>query len=67
MSRKKIDKSAPFQSPTSAAAITGLSSRYLIQLCKDGKIPFIMVGNDFRINVPLLVEQLNEESKGMMR
>lgn len=45
-------------------AKTGLLSEYAIRLLlKQGKIPAIYIGNKALINYPLLIEQLNEESR----
>ncbi len=66
MSRQKtIDRSAPMQSITGAAFLTGLSQSYIREGCKAGTIPHIRVGTDYRVNMPLFMEQLNRESKGV--
>ncbi len=65
MSRqKKIDPSAPFQPITAAAALTGLSRYYLMNGCKAGTIPHIRVGVDYRVNMPLFLDQLQKASCG---
>lgn len=64
MRRKEIDPNAMFQSFRGAAAITGLSYRYIRDGCINGTIPCIMVGSDRRVNMPLFLEQLNEASRG---
>lgn len=61
---KEIDPSAVFQSITGAAVITGLSTKYLRRGCIAGEIPHIKIGPDYRINMPLFFEQLNNESRG---
>lgn len=64
MRRKEIDPSAMFQSYRGAAAITGLSYKYIRDGCINGEIPCITVGSDRRVNMPLFLEQLNEASRG---
>ena len=60
--RNRTDERAPFQSLEGACRITGLSTWYLRNGCKSGRIPHIMVGSDYRVNVPALLAQLNQES-----
>ena len=62
MSRKKIDPDATMQSVRGAAELTGLSRYYILNGCKDGTIPHIRVGVDYRINMPLFLEQLKRKS-----
>ena len=63
MSRKKtIDKEATLQSVRGAAEITGLSRYYILKGCQDGTIPHIKVGTDYRIYMPLFLEQLKNDS-----
>lgn len=65
MSRPKtVDREATFQSPRNASIISGLSVGYIREGCKSGLIPHIRVGKDYRINVPLFLEQLGNESRG---
>ena len=65
MSRQKnISPSAPFQPISAAAALTGLSRYYLLNGCKDGTVPHIRVGVDYRVNMPLLLEQLQRQAAG---
>lgn len=61
--RKKADRDAIFQSIRGAAEITGLSTKFIRNGCQSGNIPHIMVGNDYRINVPLFIAQLDSESR----
>ena len=45
-------------------ARTGILSEYTLRLMqKQGKIPCIMCGNKCMVNYPLLLEQLNADSK----
>ena len=44
-------------------AKTGMISEHHLRLMeKQGRLPGLRVGNRFKVNVPLLVEQLNRES-----
>lgn len=63
MRRKEIDPTAIFQRRRGAAAITGLSDKYIYEGCKNGTIPAIKCGSDWLINMPLFLEQLNEASR----
>ena len=51
MGKRVYDPSVPFQSIRNAARITGFSTYYIRNGCKDGTIPHIMVGNEYRINM----------------
>lgn len=64
MRRKQFDPTAIFQSPTSVAKITGFSPKYIRDGCKNGKIPCILVGADFRVNLPKYLEILDALSTG---
>ena len=63
MRRKEIDPNAIFQPYRGAAAITGLSYKFIRDGCLNGTIPCISVGSDRRVNMPLFLEQLNEASR----
>ena len=62
MSKRAFEATAPFQSIRNTARITGLSAFYLRERCKAQTIPVIKVGSEYRINVPLLLEQLAHEA-----
>ena len=63
MSRPKtIDRDALYQSPRNAAYLTGLSVRYIRDGCRENRIPHIRIGNDFRVNMSMFLEQLKAES-----
>ena len=62
MSRKKtFDREAIFQPINCAAEITGLSRQYIRKGILDGTIPHMMVGADYRVHMPLFLEQLKHE------
>lgn len=70
MSRPKAaaDLTAPFLSPAGASRVTGMSVKWIREGCREGRIPHVIVGrNDYRVNVPLLIAQLNAESQGNCR
>lgn len=62
MGKRRFDAEAPFQSIRDAARLTGLSMFYLRERCKARTIPVVMVGSEYRINLPLLLAQLERES-----
>lgn len=51
-----------FQSITQTARNTGLSEYYLRKGIRDGRVPAIMSGSKYLVNVPALLEILNQES-----
>ncbi len=53
----------PFLSIKDTATETGLSQFYLRNGCKAGTIPHIRSGSTYLINLPLVMEKLNEESR----
>ena len=55
--------SKPYHNIQEASHITGLSQFYLRNGCKRGTIPHIRCGNSYKINVPALLEQLDNESR----
>lgn len=59
MARSSTNAMAPFQKIVAAAKITGLSTYFLRNGCKDGSIPHLLSGTTYYINVPRLLEQLN--------
>ena len=60
MKKEKSDKI--YMSRKEAAAYTGLSYHFIRKGTENGTIPHIMSGNRFLVNVPKLLEQLEEES-----
>lgn len=63
MPKRNVDLSAPFQTLPNACRLTGLSTSFLRQGCRDGRVPHIKAGSTFLVNVPLLLQRLNEESE----
>ena len=64
MSRRKpseFDPSARFQSVNSEARLTGFSRGYIIRGCRDGLIPHIRVGSDYRVDHVAWMTQLSEQ------
>ena len=58
---RKITFDPPFQSINSTGRCTGLSPSFLRKLLKEGKLPGVYCGNRFMVNIPLLLESLNEQ------
>ena len=56
----------PFATIREACNITGLSQHFLRDGVKAGTIPHIMSGNTYMINIPLLLQQLDNMSKNNM-
>lgn len=54
----------PWQKIPQASASTGLSQYFLRSGCKNGTIPHIQSGTTYLINVPLLLETLEEQARG---
>ena len=52
----------PYMSIPDAAKYTGLSESFLRKGVKGREIPFIMSGKKYLVNVPLMLEKLNEKS-----
>lgn len=52
----------PFQTIAEAAQTTGLSQFFIRKACHEGTCPHIKAGKTFMVNVPMLVQQLNEQS-----
>ena len=53
---------APFQGIRQAARLTGLSQFSIRSGCRDGKIPHIKVGSEYRVHIPSLLEMLENEA-----
>lgn len=62
MARRKFDREAPFQPISGASRISGLSTGGIRKGCRDGKIPHIRVGKDYRVNMRVWLEQLDAQS-----
>lgn len=62
MRTKIVDPNKMFQSINAAADISGLSKKFIRAGCKDGSIPHIRVGTDYRVNMPLFLEKLKTDS-----
>lgn len=62
MSRVKTQNDeAIYQRVPDACRITGLSQKFLREGCKNGVIPHVMAGNMYMINIPALLQKLNQE------
>lgn len=67
MPQRKTDLTAPYQPFRGASRITGFSIGFLRDGCKSGKIPHIMVGSEYRICMPLFLQQLEAESAASVK
>lgn len=52
----------PFMTIRAAARFTGLSENFLRTMQKNGQLPGISCGVSFKVNVPVLLAQLDNES-----
>ena len=62
MPKRTIDLTAPYQSIRGASRISGLAQGYIRNGCKSGTIPCLRVGQEYRINMRLFLQQLEAES-----
>lgn len=62
MPKRNFDPEAPYQTLSGACRLTGLSVHYLREGCKRGTVPHIRCGSEYRVNVPLLLRQLEAQS-----
>ncbi len=60
---KKYDQAKPFQSIADASRTTGLSQYALRRGCKNGSLPHIRNGTSYLLNMRLLMEYLDVQSK----
>ena len=67
MPKRMIDLSAPYQSIRGASRISGLAQGYIRTGCKNGTIPCLRVGQEYRINMPLFLQQLEAESTANLK
>ncbi len=51
-----------FVSTRKASELTGVSAQLLYKFCKEGKIPYIRLGNKFLFDVEQLREALRSEA-----
>lgn len=63
--RKKYDPALRFQTIPEAAQTTGLSQYFLRHGAKNGTVPHTRSGNRILINVPLLLERMDQQSLKM--
>lgn len=67
MPKRRFDPDAPFQSISGASRISGLAQGYIRTLCKNGKAPCLRVGQEYKINMPLFLQQLESEAAASIR
>lgn len=48
----------PFLGLKEAAEVTGLSVYFLRHGCRAGTVPHVMAGNEYRVNIAALLDQL---------
>ena len=67
MPKRTIDLSAPYQSIRGASRISGLAQGYIRAGCKNGTIPCLRVGQEYRVNMPLFLQKLEAESAANLK
>ena len=67
MPKRTFDPTAPYQSIRNTSYITGHSQNAIRTGCKNGEIPHVMVGKEYRVNVPLFLELLDEKSRESLK
>lgn len=67
MSKRAFDPNAPYQSISGASRISGLAQGYIRNLCKSGKAPCLRVGQEYKINMALFLQQLENEAVANIR
>ncbi len=67
MPKRKFDPSAPYQGINGAARITGIAAGAIRAGCKAGKIPFVMCGQEYKICMPLFLQQLEAEAAASLK
>ena len=65
--RKEINLDAVLQTPRGAAYITGLSVKAIRQGCRDGSVPCMMQGSDYKIHMQQFLKQLENECSLMKK
>ncbi len=67
MDRSEMRLEPYLKRPKAASAASGLSEKYIRQGCIEGKIPHVKIGTDYLVNVRLLFEMLDSESRNNVR
>lgn len=67
MPKRTFDPDAPYQSISGASRISGLAQGYIRNLCKSGRAPCLRVGQEYKINMPLFLQQLENEAAASIR
>lgn len=62
MPKRKFDPEALYQTIGGASRLTGLSQHYIRSGCKLGTVPHIMCGGEYRIYMPMLMRQLEDQA-----
>ena len=65
--RRKFDPQATYQGIAGTSRITGFSQGFIRDGCKAGRIPHVMNGQEYKINVQLFLEQMEREALASVR
>ena len=55
--------SVPYMTIKDTSTAIGISQHLIRRLCKEGRCPHIRSGNKYMVNVPALLEKLDEQSR----
>ena len=67
MPKRTFDPTAPYQSISGASRLTGLAQGYIRDGCRNGRIPCLRVGQEYRVCMRLFLQQLEGESAASVR
>lgn len=67
MPKRTIDLTAPYQSIRGPSRISGLAQGFIRAGCKNGTIPCLRVGQEYRVNMSLFLQQLEAESAANLK
>lgn len=62
MPKRILDLTTPYQSIRGASRISALAQGYIRAGCKNGTIPCLRVGREYKVNMPLFLQQLEAAS-----
>lgn len=59
---KQYDPTRRFQTIPEATRTTGLSQCFIRNGCRNGSIPHVKSGNKYLVNIPLMLEWMDQQS-----
>lgn len=67
MPKRTFNPTAPYQGINGAARITGISPGAIRAGCRDGTVPHVMRGTEYRVCMPLFLRQLEAEATASLK